>query len=357
MSISSETSLSGISRKRKARPADTPATSRKDDPVDDEDGPVFTKKEIISRKKIVVSDDQDESPDRAPTPARRPKRHPPGAVDMLPPAKERKKKEEERNKKERQEEVSVEDLQGITDVTLMGLSAPAIGAVCVEWLNDIEEIRRRSSNIQGKLSGQLKIRVVKVKEAVMALVTKAEAVGDPVFLRMRNNEVSLKLKESEKENLRLKEQLRSLRSRSVSYIGRSVENVEITPDVNYILARKSGTEREDGGGKESNVRGRNGNSKGRILDCLDALPAPMRPPLRNSPLRALSAGKPPELDREEVISRQIAALEASRKELRERGRLGKERAMNKGSKRSSVRILEDGRSEEEKRMQRGVGRE
>lgn len=75
------------------------------------------------------------------------------------------------------------------------MAASAAGALAMEWLVEIEEIRSKSTSMQGRLSGHLKENVSKLKEMVCTLVGKAEAVGDPLYLRMRNSELSQQLTE------------------------------------------------------------------------------------------------------------------------------------------------------------------
>lgn len=89
------------------------------------------------------------------------------------------------------------------------MAASAAVALAIEWLMKVQEIRSKSSNMQGKLSGHLKRNVQKLKEIVRFLVGKAEAVGDTLYLRMRNSELSQQLTEvktmCEKNKKELKE--------------------------------------------------------------------------------------------------------------------------------------------------------
>lgn len=62
--------------------------------------------------------------------------------------------------------------------------------------------------MQGKLSGMIKKSVAKIKEGIALLVVRSMATGDPQFLRMRNTELVAQLREAERENARLQEQLR-----------------------------------------------------------------------------------------------------------------------------------------------------
>lgn len=67
-------------------------------------------------------------------------------------------------------------------------------------------MRKKSKNLQGKLSVAMKANLAWIKEGITLLVARSEAGGDPQYLRMRNNELSTK--EVERENVGLKEQVR-----------------------------------------------------------------------------------------------------------------------------------------------------
>lgn len=90
------------------------------------------------------------------------------------------------------------------------MSSSVLGGAILEWANRVEEIRMKSRNFQGKLSGEMKKCVIKIKEGTALLVARSEATGDPHFLRMRNTELATQLRETENENARLKEQLRKM---------------------------------------------------------------------------------------------------------------------------------------------------
>lgn len=98
--------------------------------------------------------------------------------------------------------------KGIIEQALEELTSSVLGAAIVEWANKIDEIRVKSKNIQGKLSGEIKRCVTKIKEGATLLAIRSEATGDPHFLRMRNSELASQLREMERENARLEEQLR-----------------------------------------------------------------------------------------------------------------------------------------------------
>ncbi|XP_011145671.1 neurofilament medium polypeptide-like [Harpegnathos saltator] len=74
------------------------------------------------------------------------------------------------------------------------MTAAEAGALAMEWLDEVESGRAKSSNIQGRISGMMRTNVIKVKDLIRALIGKAEATGDPLYLRMRNAELSMQIK-------------------------------------------------------------------------------------------------------------------------------------------------------------------
>lgn len=76
------------------------------------------------------------------------------------------------------------------------LAASAAGALAFELLAEIEVARFKTSNVQGRLSGLQNKNVIKLREITHSLVYRAEAVGDPLYLKMRSNELSKQLAEA-----------------------------------------------------------------------------------------------------------------------------------------------------------------
>lgn len=184
----------------------------------------------------------------------------------------------------------------VGDIGLDVLSAAALGVQVAQWADELEDMRSRSKNLQGRISGLMKIKISRIKEAIITLVTKAEATGDPTFLRMRNAELSTRLKVIEKENSKLKDQLRRP-SHNRDYLSRSVEKIVVTPDINSSL-------------QEDN----------RCSTELELKPA-MRPPIKgiSKPVPSTSVKYTvDDKEREELMSKQIESLIESRKMLREK---------------------------------------
>lgn len=120
-----------------------------------------------------------------------------------------KKKEVRKDTPEQEEKVGVHgEPKGVVAHVLEDMSSPVLGGAIQEWADSIEDIRAKSRNIQGRLSGELKRHVARIKEGAALLVVRLDATGDPQFLRMRNTELVARLREMENENSRLKEMLR-----------------------------------------------------------------------------------------------------------------------------------------------------
>lgn len=80
----------------------------------------------------------------------------------------------------------------------------------VEWLEDIDKIRSGSGNIQGGLSGHMRRRLNVLKEIVRIFMEKATEIGDPTYLRRRNQELSGDLRIAQQEIAKLKTTVKEL---------------------------------------------------------------------------------------------------------------------------------------------------
>lgn len=54
----------------------------------------------------------------------------------------------------------------LPDICLDDLSSVDIGGAALEWLMELDTMRVKSGNLQGRLSGLMKIRIFKVKEVM-----------------------------------------------------------------------------------------------------------------------------------------------------------------------------------------------
>lgn len=96
---------------------------------------------------------------------------------------------------------------------MVAMSAAALGAAAFEWVEEIETYRLKSINLQGAVSGEMKSRLVKVGNAIRTLVGKAEAFGDPSYLRSRAKELTRQLQELKKDNEEIRRALRDSEKR------------------------------------------------------------------------------------------------------------------------------------------------
>lgn len=78
---------------------------------------------------------------------------------------------------------------------MVSMAASSLGVMGIEWLDELDVFRAKSLNIKGEVSGGMKTRYNKLKEVITTLVGKAEASGDPSYLRMRTTELTLELRE------------------------------------------------------------------------------------------------------------------------------------------------------------------
>ncbi|XP_032688973.1 uncharacterized protein LOC116852579 [Odontomachus brunneus] len=131
------------------------------------------------------------------------------------------------------------------------MTAASAGALALEWLDEIEECRFKSSNMQGRVSGHIKSNVVKIKDLVKSLVGRAEATGDPLYLRMRNSELSMQI-QNYKETCERNEADLSSAKRTIQELKKAMPKAD---------GRKHKTGTKSKMEEESKERGR-GNSSG-----------------------------------------------------------------------------------------------
>jgi len=76
------------------------------------------------------------------------------------------------------------------------------------WLTDMETARFRSKKINGKFSGVMKDRIICLRSVVKVLADRVKDTGDVTFLRRRNDELAMQLRESKNVELKLQSSLR-----------------------------------------------------------------------------------------------------------------------------------------------------
>lgn len=120
------------------------------------------------------------------------------------------------------------------------------------WLAEIEDIRLKSNNIQGKLSGHIKRNVLKLKEIVHSLVGKAEAAGDPLFLRMRNSELSQQLSEAKLMRERNKKEIAEANKR-IKDLQAQCGPMGTRKGISEKFGKRNEAEKETEGTEEENI--------------------------------------------------------------------------------------------------------
>lgn len=86
-----------------------------------------------------------------------------------------------------------------TEEELNGMTIVELRSSALEWIDHIEQIRKGSGNLQGRLSGIIKDRLLSLGELIRCLAEKAEERGDPIYHKMQSKELSAKIKCLEKE--------------------------------------------------------------------------------------------------------------------------------------------------------------
>lgn len=87
------------------------------------------------------------------------------------------------------------------------MSAGDIGDIAVSWLHQVDQLRIKSSKISGRVSGQMRSRILKTQEAIWVLMRRAEAKDNLALLKHRNVSLMDDLRSSKKRVLDLKKEL------------------------------------------------------------------------------------------------------------------------------------------------------
>lgn len=97
----------------------------------------------------------------------------------------RRKKKREGNGRETPEEEERNgpsgEPKGVVGHVFENMSSAVLGGAIAEWVDQIEDMRKKSKNLHGKFSGTMKSFLAKIKEGAALLVVRSEAVGDPHF--------------------------------------------------------------------------------------------------------------------------------------------------------------------------------
>lgn len=110
----------------------------------------------------------------------------------------RKSRVSDPNSDDEDERIARADLIGPADMAAM--AASALGSIGLEWLAELDECRLKSNNLNGRISGRMKSRFIKLGDVIFTLVGKAEAGGDPSYLRRRTTELTKQLRDLQRDH-------------------------------------------------------------------------------------------------------------------------------------------------------------
>ncbi|XP_011688265.1 PREDICTED: uncharacterized protein LOC105450213 [Wasmannia auropunctata] len=119
--------------------------------------------------------------------------------------------EDERTTLNRFTDAQRQDVEDLLD-QIEELSSADMAARVTDWLGEVEEYRRKSRNIKGSFTRQMKVKVAASAEATKVLAMRASMEGDIGFMRAKILELQNEMKTVKEENQRLKLQLEDLRN-------------------------------------------------------------------------------------------------------------------------------------------------
>lgn len=219
--------------------------------------------------------------------------------------KETKIKKEEENQEE--EEIDLEIDTAIAGQEIGSMPTHTLGATAMEWVDEVEDCRRKSKRLQGAVSGQMRRKLEKTREAIAVLMLRAQAKGDQWFLQAENKEQHAQIAAMRKEIEELRKEVGDLRKQ--------------------IKEEKKRKDRD------------------RLEDLWDPdfPPLPQRPPIRGVSARIPSPRELSGERREEEVSRQVEALETMGKDI---GR--KQVAQDRSTKEGDTTEAEEDREKRER---------
>lgn len=123
-----------------------------------------------------------------------------------------KSKEEENEKNKDKGDLTIDNEAEIDDDTVKRRFAAAdtrtLGDRALMWLKELDDMRGKCRNIQGKISGHMKKKIRYAGMAVEDLVIRvSNPTEDVTWMRMHNSELTLKLREAQRETDRLRNEL------------------------------------------------------------------------------------------------------------------------------------------------------
>lgn len=95
----------------------------------------------------------------------------------------------------------------VPDVDVESMPAVELGGVATQWLTEIDSLRKKSTNLQGRVSGQMRVRLRRTRDVIQVLTTRAEARGDLQHLRAKNVSLSESLYSEKKKSHDLQKEI------------------------------------------------------------------------------------------------------------------------------------------------------
>lgn len=74
----------------------------------------------------------------------------------------------------------------LPEMNMEDIASVDIGGAAFEWLDQLDQLRAKSGNLQGKVSGQMRVRILKLKEVIEIFTVRLETKGDVAHLRRTN---------------------------------------------------------------------------------------------------------------------------------------------------------------------------
>lgn len=232
-----------------------------------------------------------------------------GKVKEVKARETRVKKEAEAEENQEEEEIDLEVDTALAGEEIGSMPSHSLGAVAMEWIDEIEECRKKSKRLQGAVSGTMRRNLIKSRDAIAVLMLRAQAKGDLWFLQAENKEQQAQIAALRREIEDLRKEVGDLRSQ--------------------IKVEKE----------------RKGKERLEELWDPDYPPLPQRPPIRRVANKIPAPRKLSGEWRDEEVTRQVEALETMGKDIGKR-KVVQDRNVMEGD-------TQDTEEEKERRERRG----
>ncbi|KMQ88060.1 type iii desmin [Lasius niger] len=92
------------------------------------------------------------------------------------------------------------------------MSATNVGALGLEYLRKVKNLRCTSKGLNGEVSGEIKRKLARAIDIVNTLIFKAEDTGNPDSMKLKNKSHIVKLKKYKIEDIRRKKELDDMKA-------------------------------------------------------------------------------------------------------------------------------------------------